>query len=162
MSGLPGTIGIVGLGLMGASLSMGIRRVAPGVRLVAVEPRDEIREQALGGRVVDEALPAPGGALASCDLAVLCTPVASIEVLLGPVAGPLARSLAGAGLRDMTRLAAFPFDVQGEVSRRNTHLPEAAARFERHLKGILAAIAGSPDASRNALEAARAATEELS
>ncbi len=257
---------------------MGVRRAAPGVRLVAVEPRAEVRERALRDRVVDEAFPAPGPSLSACELVVLCTPVAGIEELLGPVgglladgavltdvggakervvslarervrpgvafvgahpmfggqggydgasadkwtggavavctdapdeavarvadlhqalgarverctaaehdaavamvshlpyliasalslaareAGPLAMSLAGPGLRDMTRLAAFPFDIQGEVARRNLHLPGAAARLERHLKAVLASIADSPEAARSALEAARAAREEL-
>lgn len=278
MSGLQGTVGVVGLGLMGASFAMGVRRVRPGVRLLAVEPRAEVRERALREGVVDEALAAPEGPLSTCGLAILCTPVASIEGLLEPVsrllpdgailtdvggakervvalarervrpgvafvgahpmfggtggyggasadkwlggtvavctdapadaveavaelhtslgarvqrcraaehdaavamishlpylvasalagaareAGPLAMSLAGPGLRDMTRLAAFPFDIQGEVARRNAHLPEAAARLERHLKAILSAIAESPEAARNALEAARLAREEL-
>ncbi|HVO20463.1 MAG TPA: prephenate dehydrogenase [Anaeromyxobacter sp.] len=278
MSAIPASVGVVGLGLMGASLAMGVRRAAPGARLVAVEPRAEVRERAQRERVVDEALPAPGPALSACELVVLCTPVAAIEALLDPVgrllrdgavltdvggakervvalarervpggvafvgahpmfgghggyegagadkweggtvavctdapaeavervaalhralgarverctaaehdaavamvshlpylvasalslaareAGPLAMSLAGPGLRDMTRLAAFPFDIQGEVARRNAHLPEASARLERHLKGILASIADSPDAARSALEAARAAREEL-
>jgi prephenate dehydrogenase len=278
MSAIPASVGVVGLGLMGASLAMGIRRAAPGVRLLAVEPRAEVRERALRDRVVDEALPAPGPSLSGCELVVLCTPVAGIEELLGPVgglladgavltdvggakervislarervrpgvafvgahpmfggqggydgasadkwtggavavcidapeqavervaglhqalgarverctaaehdaavamvshlpyliasalslaareAGPLAMSLAGPGLRDMTRLAAFPFDIQGEVARRNLHLPGAAARLERHLKAVLASIADSPQAARSALEAARAAREEL-
>jgi len=278
LSQLPGSVGVVGLGLMGASLAMGVRRASPGARLVAVEPRDEVRERALRERVVDEALPAPGPSLAACPLVVLCTPVAAIEELLLPLgrlladgavltdvggakervvalarervragvafvgahpmfggqggyggaaadkwtggtvavctdapaaavervaalhqalgarverctarehdaavamvshlpylvasalalaareAGPLAMSLAGPGLRDMTRLAAFPFDIQGEVARRNAHLPEASARLERHLKALLAGIADSPDAARAALEAARAAREEL-
>lgn len=278
MSAIPASVGVVGLGLMGASLAMGVRRAAPGVRLVAVEPRADVRERALRDRVVDEALPAPGPSLSSCDVVVLCTPVAGIEELLGPVgalladgavltdvggakervislarervrpgvafvgahpmfggqggydgasadkwaggavavctdapeqavarvadlhqalgarverctaaehdaavamvshlpyliasalslaareAGPLAMSLAGPGLRDMTRLAAFPFDIQGEVARRNLHLPGAAARLERHLKAVLASIADSPEAARSALEAARAAREEL-
>jgi prephenate dehydrogenase len=274
----PSAIGVVGLGLMGASFAMAVRRVRPGVRLVAVEPRAEIRERALRERVVEEALRVPGGALSTCQLAILCTPVAGIEELLEPVsrllpagtiltdvggakermvalsrervraevafvgahpmfgggggyegasadkwlggtvavctdgpddavdcvaelhaalgahvqrctaaehdaavamvshlpyltasalalavreAGPLAMSLAGPGLRDMTRPAAFPFDLQGEVSRRNAHLPEAAARLERRLESILAAIAESPEAARSALEAARRAREEL-
>ena len=76
-------------------------------------------------------------------------------------AGPLAARLAGPGLKDMTRLASFPFDIQGEVSRRNAHLPQAAERLERHLGRILGAIGESPDAARSALEAARAAREEL-
>jgi prephenate dehydrogenase len=76
-------------------------------------------------------------------------------------AGPLAHALAGKGLEDTTRLAAFPFDIQGEVARRNDHLPEAAARLQGHLSAILAAIARSPEAARSALEAARRAREEL-
>jgi prephenate dehydrogenase len=76
-------------------------------------------------------------------------------------AGPLAARLAGPGLKDMTRLASFPFDIQGEVSRRNAHLPEAARRLEVHLGRILGAISDSPEAARSALEAARAAREEL-
>jgi prephenate dehydrogenase len=278
-SGLPGEIGVVGLGFMGASLARCVRRVDPSVRLVAIEPRDEIRAEALRDRVVDATLAAPDGSLWSCDLVVLCAPVGVIEALLEPVsgpmrdgavltdvggakervvslarervrpgvhfvgahplfggrggyagatsdrwtggkvavctdgfpqavervaalhlalgaqverctaaehdsavamashlpylvaaalaraareAGPLAMKLAGPGLRDVTRLAAFPFDVQGEVARRNAHVPQAAARLERQLEAILGAIADSPDAARAALEAARAATEEMS
>ena len=280
MTALPQQVGLVGLGLMGAALARALRATAPAVRLVAVEPRDDIRAQALADGVVDEAHAAPGPALAGCGLVVLCTPVAAIEALLGPVsrcladgavltdvggakealvararqevrpgvrfvgahpmfgghggyagaaaaaerwrggrvavctdadpaavevvaglhaalgatvvrctaaehdaavamvshlpylvasalaaaaaeAGPLARALAGPGLRDTTRLAEFPFDIQGEVSRRNARLPEAAGRLERHLADILCAIAASPEAARSALEKARAAREEL-
>jgi prephenate dehydrogenase len=278
MIGLPRTVGIAGLGLMGASLARALRAVDPSVGMVAVVPRDDVRERAVAERVADEALAAPGPALRGCELAVLCTPVASIEALLGPVsrllpdgavltdvggakervvaeaaravrpavrfvgahpmfgghggyaaataerwkggtvavctdgdaaaveavaalhaalgakvvrcaaaehdaavamvshlpylvasalaaavkeAGPLAARLAGPGLKDMTRLASFPFDIQGEVSRRNAHLPEAARRLEGHLGRILGAISDSPEAARSALEAARAAREEL-
>jgi prephenate dehydrogenase len=87
--------------------------------------------------------------------------VASALARAAQEAGPLAVHLAGPGLRDMTRLAQFPFDIQGEVARRNVHLPEAAARLKRHLEAVLAAIAESPEAARDALEAARAAREEL-
>jgi prephenate dehydrogenase len=278
MAPLPRTVGVAGLGLMGASLARALRAADPGIRIVAVEPRDDVRERALSDRVADEALAAPGPALGACALAILCTPVASIEALMAPVsrllpdgailtdvggakervvaeaaravrpgvrfvgahpmfgghggyaaataerwkggtvavctdgdpaavdavaalhaalgatvvrcaaaehdaavavvshlpylvasalaaavkeAGPLAARLAGPGLRDMTRLAAFPFDIQGEVSRRNAHLPAAARRLETHLGRILGAISDSPEAARSALEAARAAREEL-
>jgi prephenate dehydrogenase len=271
-------MGVVGLGLMGASLARAVRSVAPETRIVAVEPRDDVRASALEDGVADEALPVPGAPLSACSLAVLCTPVAAIEALLEPVsrllpdgavltdvggaksrllevagrdvrpgvafvgahpmfgghggyaaasaekwrggtvavctdgpaeaveavarlhlalganverctaaehdaavamvshlpylvasalaaaaseAGPLALRLAGPGLKDMTRLASFPFDIQGEVARRNAHLPEAARRLESHLARLLAAIAESPDAARKALEAARAAREEI-
>jgi len=280
VSGLPRQLGVVGLGLMGAALSRAVRAVAPNLRIVAVEPRGEVRAQAVADGVVDEAHAEAGPALGGCDLAVLCTPVAVIEQLMAPVsrllpdgavltdvggakealarraaadvrpgvafvgahpmfgghggyaggaaaaerwkggavavctdgppaavervaalhaalgatvirctaaehdaavamvshlpylvasalaaaaaeAGPLARALAGPGLKDTTRLAAFPFDIQGEVARRNAHLPAAAARLQTHLTDLLAAIAASPEAARGALETARRAREEL-
>ena len=278
MSGLPSSMAVVGLGLMGGSLARAVKGLDRSVRLVVVEPREEIRALALRDGVADEALAQPGPALAGVTLAILCTPVAAIEALLGPVSralpdgavltdvggakerlveaarrevrsgvafvgahpmfgghggypaasadrwkggtvavctdgepwavdrvaavhealgakvvrcaaaehdaavamvshlpylvasalaaaagesGPLARLLAGPGLRDTTRPAAFPFDIQGEVARRNAHLPEAARRLERRLAGILAAIADSPEAARAALEEARAAREDL-
>ncbi|BDG03733.1 prephenate dehydrogenase [Anaeromyxobacter oryzae] len=277
---VPAEIGVVGLGLMGASLARAARAVRPDVRVVAVEPRADVRAQALADGVAQVATAAPDAALARAGLVFLCTPVAAIEALLAPVsalladgavltdvggakerivllarervrsavafvgahpmfgghggyaggaaaaekwkggavavitdappaavdavaafhealgarvvrctaaehdgavamvshlpylvasalataareAGPLARELAGPGLKDMTRLAQFPFDVQGEVARRNAHVPEAARRLQGHLARILAAIQDSPEAARNALEAARAAREEL-
>jgi prephenate dehydrogenase len=280
VSRFPRRLGLVGLGLMGASLARAARAVAPGLALVGVEPRDDYRAQALADRLVDEAAATPGPLLASCDLVVLCTPVAAIEALLGPVsdllpdgavltdvggakealvraaaaavrpgvafvgahpmfgghggqagavaaagrwnggtvavctdgeaaavdrvaafhealgarvvrcsaaehdaavamvshlpylvasalaataaqAGPLARALAGPGLKDTTRLAEFPFDIQGEVARRNAHLPAAAARLQAGLAALLAAVTASPEAARAALEQARAAREEL-
>ncbi len=278
MTPLPRTLGIAGLGLMGASLARAVKALDHSVRIVALEPRGDVRGRALVDGVADVVLAEPGEALSGCDFAVLCTPVAAIEALLAPVssllpdgailtdvggakervvaaasvavrpgvhfvgahpmfgghggyagataerwkggtvavctegdaaavdavaafhdalgasvvrcraaehddavavvshlpylvasalaaaakeAGPLARRLAGQGLKDMTRLASFPFDIQGEVARRNAHLPEASRRLERHLKRLLEAIAESPETARGALEAARAAREEL-
>ena len=275
---VPGALAVIGLGLMGGSLARAARAARPGVRVVAVEPRADVREEAVRSGVADEASESPGPALGRCTLAVLCTPVAAIEELVGPVsgmlprgavltdvggakervlaaarervrpgvsfvgahpmfggqggfaasspdkwrggvvavctdgepaavdrveafhralgarverctaaehdeavamvshlpylvasalasatreAGPLAARLAGPGLRDMTRLAEFPFDIQGEVARRNGHLPRAAERLRHHLAALLAAIAESPEAARQALEAARAARKEL-
>ena len=278
MSALPRTLGLAGLGLMGASLARAVKARDRAVRIVAVEPQPEVRARAMADGVVDEALAEPGAALGSCTLLVLCTPIAAIEALLSPVsrllpdgavltdvggakerivaearsavrpgvrfvgahpmfggqggyaaatadrwkggtvavctdgdgeaverveafhaalgasvvrcraadhdeavamvshlpylvasalasaakeAGPLAVRLAGPGFKDTTRLAAFAFDIQGEVARRNGHLPDAARRLQRHLSRILAAVVESPQAAREALEAARAAREEI-
>jgi prephenate dehydrogenase len=87
--------------------------------------------------------------------------VASALSLAAKEAGPLARVLAGPGMNDMTRLAGFAFDIQGEVARRNAHVPEAAQRLSGHLSRILSAISESPDAARQVLEEARAAREGL-
>jgi len=280
VSAFPRRLGLVGLGLMGASLARAARAVEPGLAVVAVEPRQDYRRQALADRLVDEVAAEPGPLLSGCDLTVLCTPVAAIEALLEPVsrllpdgavltdvggakeallraaaaavrpgvafvgahpmfgghggqagavaaagrwrggtvavctdgeegavarvvafhqalgarvirctaaehdgavamvshlpylvasalavtaaqAGPLARALAGPGLKDTTRLAEFPFDIQGEVARRNAHLPAAAARLQAQLASLLAAVTSSPESARTALEQARAAREEL-
>lgn len=278
-SGLPRRVGVVGLGLMGASLARGLKAARAGVHVAVVEPREDVREKALDEGVADEASAAPDEALRACQVVVLCTPIAVIEALLGPVsrrmadgavltdvsgakervvrlaagevrrgvafvgahpmfggrggyeaarpdrwkggtvalctdgvgepalsqvealhaalgaqvircqaaehdaavamvshlpylvasalaaaareAGPLARRLAGPGLDDMTRLAGFAFDIQGEVARRNRHVPEAARTLEAHLSRLLAAVKDSPEAARQALEEARAAREEL-
>ena len=272
-------MGIVGLGLMGASLARGIRALDPGIHIAAAESRGDVRDRAIADGVADAMHETPGPWLADRDLVLLCTPVAAIEALVGPVshalpdgavltdvggakekvvevarregdpripfvgahpmfggrggyegaradrwkggtvavctdgapaeavarvtalhealgarvapctaaehdaavalvshlpylvasalslaakeAGPLARLLAGPGMNDMTRLAGFAFDIQGEVARRNAHVPEAAERLERHLSRILAAIAASPDAARQVLEEARAARGAL-
>ena len=276
---LPRRVGIVGLGLMGASLARGLKALDPGIHVAAAESREDVRARAVADGVADEVHAEPGAWLADRDLVVLCTPVAAIEALVGPVsrrmsagavlsdvggakervvevarrdgdprvpfvgahpmfggrggyegakadrwkggtvavcagggpgdavervaalhealgartarctaaehdaavalvshlpylvasalslaaaeAGPLARALAGPGMNDMTRLAGFAFDIQGEVARRNAHVPEAAQRLAGHLSRILSAIAESPDAARQALEEARAAREAL-
>jgi prephenate dehydrogenase len=276
---LPRAVGVVGLGLIGASLARALKAADPSIRVTAVEPRGEVRARAVEEGVADAALAGPSPALAACEVVVLCTPIAAIEALLGPVsrlmregsvltdvggakervvararaevragigfagahpmfggrggyeaaradrwkggtvavctdgagedavsrvaglhaglgaevalcraaehdaavamvshlpylvasalslaareAGPLAARLAGPGLDDMTRLASFAFDIQGEVARRNAHLPEASRALSRHLFRVLAAIDESPEAARAALEEARAAREEL-
>jgi len=276
---LPRQIGVVGLGLMGASLARGAKAADATVRVLAAETRAEVRGRAAKDGVADEVHEAPGDWLADCEVVVLCTPIAAIEALVAPVsgrmrpgavltdvggakeevlrvagrdrrpqvsfvgahpmfggrggyeaaradrwrggtvavctdgapaeavdrvvglhralgaevalctaaehdaavamvshlpylvagalavsargAGPLAAALAGPGMNDMTRLAGFAFDIQGEVARRNAHLPKAAGELERQLHRILGAIAESPEAARQALEDARAAREEL-
>jgi prephenate dehydrogenase len=87
--------------------------------------------------------------------------LASALAVAAREAGPLAARLASGGLEGMTQLARFPFDVQGEASRRNARLPDAVGRLSAHLARVLAAVTDSPEASRGALEDARAAREAL-
>ncbi|HTP28197.1 MAG TPA: prephenate dehydrogenase [Anaeromyxobacteraceae bacterium] len=278
ISPLPSPLCVVGLGLMGGSLARAVKQADRAVRVIAIERNEQVRTSALREGVVESASAEPSAALADCEFAVLCTPVASLEALLGPVsallpegailtdvggakerilaraveavrrgvgfvgahpmfgghggyaaaradlwrggtvavcedapawavekvsafhaalgaevvrcrardhdaavamvshlpylvasalavaardAGPLAMKLAGPGLRDMTRLAQFPFDIQGEVARRNARLPEMAERMSSHLARLLDAIATSPAAAKAALEEARLAREAL-
>jgi prephenate dehydrogenase len=91
--------------------------------------------------------------------------VASALTLVAKDAGPLAERLAGRGLRSMTRLAAFSYDVQGEVARRNPSLGPAIERMQGELARLGAALeargTGSGDAARRAFEEARGAKHRL-
>jgi prephenate dehydrogenase len=87
--------------------------------------------------------------------------VASAFALAARDAGPLAERLAGPGLRDLTRLAQFPFDIQGEVARRNDAIAEAAMALHEKLARVLQAVSASPETARAVLEEARAAREAL-
>jgi prephenate dehydrogenase len=115
--------------------------------------------QALGARVIRCTAAEHDAAVAM--VSHLPYLVASALAVTAAQAGPLARALAGPGLKDTTRLAEFPFDIQGEVARRNAHLPAAAARLQAQLATLLAAVTASPESARTALEQARAAREEL-
>ena len=95
---------------MGASLARAAKQAAPDVRVVAVEPREDVRALALRDAVADVALAEPGPALAGCELAVLCTPIAALEALLAPVSrllpdGAVLTDVGGAKERVVARAA---------------------------------------------------------
>jgi prephenate dehydrogenase len=81
---------------------------------------------------------------------------------LGRERGELARTLAGRGFDDLTRMSRFAFEVQGEVARRNPHLLEAAAAFEARLHALLSALAASPEEARALFDGARRPDAEAS
>ncbi len=77
------SVAIVGLGLMGGSLAAALREAWPEARILGVSRRAETVAEAArlgwiqdGGTVLDEWVP-------SVDLAVLATPVRTIEALVG-------------------------------------------------------------------------------
>ena len=87
--------------------------------------------------------------------------LASALALTAQGAGALAHRLSARGLADATRLAAFPYEVQGEAARRNTHLVYAVRSFGGNLRSLLDALAGSPTSARIAFGRARAAKASL-
>jgi len=87
--------------------------------------------------------------------------VASALALTALEAGPLARLLAGQGLRDSTRLAEFAYEIQGQAARGNANLVPSGRRFERHLRRLLAAVKADGPNVPPAFWRARAASESL-
>jgi prephenate dehydrogenase len=87
--------------------------------------------------------------------------VASALALTGRGRGMLPRRLAGRGLADTTRLAAFHYDIQGEVARCNVHLAPALGAFAKNLREVLGALASSEGKARLVLGRSRLARESL-
>ncbi|HYT31490.1 MAG TPA: prephenate dehydrogenase/arogenate dehydrogenase family protein [Thermoanaerobaculia bacterium] len=276
----PNAIGIVGLGLIGGSLSKAVAAQYPKRILIGVEPSAKARRLAAKDGIFTRLLARPSAALAECQIVVLCAPVSAILRLLDPVsrrmrkgalltdlggvkepivaaarkkvssgvlfvgahpmfggekggyaagrgelwkggtvavcsdsarpeairaagrfyrglgarvipctaaahdravaavshlhyivasalaltaseAGPLARLLAGQGLRDSTRLAEFAYEIQGQAARGNANLVPAGRRFERHFRRLLDAARAEGPKVPPAFRRARAASGSL-
>jgi len=79
-------ISIMGLGLMGASLAMALRKRGYTGRLVAYARRAATREEALARGLVDEAYDNPDPAVKDATLVVLCTPIRTCAELVAEFA----------------------------------------------------------------------------
>lgn len=91
-------VAIVGLGLIGGSLALVLRRERPAWRIVGVDVDPGVREQALAEEAVQAADSLDGAALGDCNAVVLCTPAQPLVELVPLVA---ARMRPGALLTDV-------------------------------------------------------------
>ena len=71
-------VAIVGLGLLGGSLGLALKKTGVTGRIVGYARRAETRAQALGAGAVDEGFADVNEAVAGADLVILSTPVAVI------------------------------------------------------------------------------------
>ncbi|MEI6148425.1 MAG: prephenate dehydrogenase/arogenate dehydrogenase family protein [bacterium] len=74
-------VAIIGLGLMGGSLGLALKKSA-GTIVAAFARRSETRRAALETGAVDEVFDTPQAALRGANVAVFCTPVLSIPALV--------------------------------------------------------------------------------
>jgi prephenate dehydrogenase len=79
-------ISIVGLGLMGASLAMALRKRGYAGRLVAYARKAETRAEALARGIVDAAFDDPDKAVKDAALVVLCAPIRACTDLAADIA----------------------------------------------------------------------------
>ncbi|HEY2028554.1 MAG TPA: prephenate dehydrogenase/arogenate dehydrogenase family protein [Myxococcales bacterium] len=91
-------IGIVGLGLIGGSLALALRRARPEVELLGVDSDAATRQLALSERAVSVATALEDADLASCEMLVLALPAEPLLALLPQVA---ARMKPGTVLTDV-------------------------------------------------------------
>lgn len=80
------TVAILGLGLMGGSLGLALRKRGAAREVVGWGRRPETREEALARGAMDRAADSPEEAVRGADLVVLCVPVATIVPLLEKIA----------------------------------------------------------------------------
>jgi cyclohexadieny/prephenate dehydrogenase len=79
-------ISILGLGLMGASLALALRKRGYGGRLVAYARKEQTRAEAFERGVVDAAFADPDEAVKEAGLVVLCAPIRACADLAADVA----------------------------------------------------------------------------
>jgi len=91
-------IGIVGLGLIGGSLALSLRRALPDLHILGIDTDAATRQLALSERAVSSAAALEDADLASCDLVGLAVPAEPLLALLPQVA---ARMKPGTVLTDV-------------------------------------------------------------
>src|SRR3989442_12345850 len=94
----PERIAIVGLGLIGGSLALALRRARPQTWIIGVDVDARTLEQAADERAIDAAATPDLVRLDGCDTVVLCTPAQPLLEMLPSVA---ARMQPGALLTDV-------------------------------------------------------------
>ncbi|MEM9988116.1 MAG: prephenate/arogenate dehydrogenase family protein [Pseudomonadota bacterium] len=89
---------LIGLGLLGASLGLAIKRAGLAREVVGTDHDEAVRATALSLGIVDETKPTAVAAAENADLVILCTPVGTLTALTQELAPALK---AGAILTDV-------------------------------------------------------------
>ena len=91
-------IGIIGLGLIGGSLALALRRSRPGLRILGVDVDAGALKEALAAGAIDASGPPGSTPLSDCDVVVLAQPAGDLLESVLPTA---ARMRPGAVLTDV-------------------------------------------------------------
>lgn len=75
-------LGLVGIGLMGASLSLALRQAGAVGRVIGLARSEHTRQEALARGIVDEIAPSLQALAGAVDVLVLCVPTLSVETVL--------------------------------------------------------------------------------
>ena len=82
-------VAIIGLGLIGSSIALGVRRAMPTVRLTGHDADPEVRAAAERLGLVDDIADQAGAAVTDADLVILCVPVGAIGAAAAVIADDL-------------------------------------------------------------------------
>jgi prephenate dehydrogenase len=81
---------IIGVGLLGGSIGLAVRSVAPKCKMIGCGHRPETLERAIQIGAIDRGESDPAKSVAGSDLVILCTPVGLFETILAQIAPALA------------------------------------------------------------------------
>ena len=84
-------VAILGLGLLGGSISLAARKRNVASRVIGWSHRDVTRLSALEKGVIDECQPTPQQAVREADLVIMCTPVGAMPQVLEMIAPAMKR-----------------------------------------------------------------------
>jgi cyclohexadieny/prephenate dehydrogenase len=82
-------VAIIGLGLIGSSIALGVRRAMPTVRLTGHDADLDVRAAAERLELVDDVADSAGAAVTDADLVILCVPVGAIGAVAAEIAADL-------------------------------------------------------------------------
>jgi len=105
-------VAVVGLGLMGGSLGLALKRYVPGVEVVGYARRAETRQLALAMQACDRVTDDVLGAVQDADVVVLCTPILEIPPLVERIRDHLR---AGAIVTDVGSTKAYLVEQVGQL-----------------------------------------------
>jgi prephenate dehydrogenase len=80
------TVGIVGLGLIGGSLALALRRASPGLRILGVDSDGRTRALAVSEKACTSCETVEEARLADCELVVLAVPAEPLLAILPQIA----------------------------------------------------------------------------
>ena len=78
-------IGIVGVGLLGGSIGLAVKSMAPDVEVLGIGRREETLEKALKLKAIDRFTLDMNHGVAGCDLVVICTPIHTIAPIFASI-----------------------------------------------------------------------------
>jgi prephenate dehydrogenase len=85
-------LSILGVGLLGGSIGLAVRKLGKGVKIVGYGHRQVSLDLAKASKAIDEGTTDPLRAVDGADLVILCTPVGTFDTLLKQIAPALPRA----------------------------------------------------------------------
>ncbi len=111
-------ISVIGMGLLGASVTLSIKRELAGTKIVGYSHRSSTREKAADYGVADEIVDTLAAAVADMDVVILATPIQTFEGYFKEMAGSLK---AGCVVTDVGSTKSLPHEWAAEYLPKGVH-----------------------------------------